>query len=796
MKTISSLQKPVNLMPSLSLPFSSQSAGPLLAKLNSLRQKPQAQIQPGGEPLLQVLTEDSSSEDKVDAIGELTGLVEDYNFYDPRLIPVLMETYGKHEGKLKGITLTSLLRIIRKVPLHDIELLPFLHGVLVNDRQIDALWNLRVILSRRSITQLGLITAVSGLYKSSKGLNYEAASLAVMSAYLSHNKLGTIDDLQILAKVADGKHHKTSSTILEGNKTYTVRSYLDEVMSKRAPELRELVSERGDFVLLSTAAIRAEAVFRLAQRIGGEQLDIDELITLLESTSKDAYSPSRTNSIACIHELANKSDYLDGRMLSLLRTATKDLDDVVRENAYEGLQLAVCRHSVLVDDLQPLFTKGVQAEPNPQVKVYAVGGLSGILEVRPLSDSTLLDSLITIVDDHSTLPELRALALLAIAKYIKQNPSIHPRLKEVAVRAARDKYDAVKANALLVLASATACKGFVEAEDMDLFIANADDSDPDVRSNAILGIKNYLELLEEGTASYLDLEDTVRRHLRDDVAPARTNALYAFGDLFSSNPGVGLQHGDLELLIYVGSRDRYEPARAATYALSVVVNKDISEIERVEHEDRIEILCTVFGGCLPEENDNYDKSIKAALGTLEQRFEQWKKSVAQETVTPPLAFKRFAIRDELHKGAIKQISLRANDLYRELLAAGEAIKSLEAMNLTLELKLQREREIRQKLEKTLTSLAMKYNQLYNIYNPPNKTSSKMGSKVVLWLLERCLKEHGFHIPRMINDLRAKLIVGYTVKRPIQKGFGLPEALSRREVEETIEGNFDMFESEQ
>lgn len=96
-------------------------------------------------------------------------------------------------------------------------------------------------------------------------------------------------------------------------------------------------------------------------------------------------------------------------------------------------------------------------------------------------------------------------------------------------------------------------------------------------------------------------------------------------------------------------------------------------------------------------------------------------------------------------------------------------------------------------EQTLTSLAMKYNQLYNIYNPSNKTSSKIGSKVVLWLLERCLKVHGFSIPRMINDLRAKLIIGYTVKSPIQKGFGLPEALSGREVEKMIEENFDMFE---
>ncbi|MBI2996115.1 MAG: hypothetical protein HYY52_05350 [Candidatus Melainabacteria bacterium] len=347
----------------------------------------------------------------------------------------------------------------------------------------------------------------------------------------------------------------------------------------------------------------------------------------------------------------------------------------------------------------------------------------------------------------------------------------------------------IKANALLAIANNI--KWGIVPELSGLLVTNISDQHAAVRASALLGVKHYLEQV---CMSEPNLEQLIRNNVHDRDESVRTNALYAYGNAFIRLPVFDLQPGDVELLLHIASRDTYEPARAATYALSVVVNKDISKTERVEYEDRIEILCTIFGGCLPEEDDNYDRSIKLALSISEQRFELWKMSVVQESVPSALALKRFAIRDELHKGAIKQISLRANDLYRELLTAGETIKSLQAMNLTLELKLQREREIRQKLEQTLTSLAMRYDQLYNIYNPSNKTSSKMGSKVILWLLERCLKEHGFYIPRMINDLRAKLIIGYTVKGPIQKSFGLPEALSWREVKKTIERNFDMFET--
>ena len=180
---------------------------------------------------------------------------------------------------------------------------------------------------------------------------------------------------------------------------------------------------------------------------------------------------------------------------------------------------------------------------------------------------------------------------------------------------------------------------------------------------------------------------------------------------------------------------------------------------------------------MPGENDPYEKSIKAAVEVLEHKFSLWQEDTIANGIPQPQLVQRFAFRDQLQKSALRQISLKVHELYAELLAAHESIKLLEARVLSLELRLQMEKEVRQKLEENLKMLVL---ELERIINPPNKTLNKIGAITTLWFLERLLKlkHHGFHFDRVVNDLKAKSIVGFFGSRPVQKIFGIPAGDAR------------------
>lgn len=775
MKIVSPLQKISTLISPRPVSLLSGTTSPLLAKLNRSRQSEHATKNIEAEYLIQTLDSTTSNQSKVEAIKKLITFVEENNFYDPRLVPFIIDAYSKGNFDLKEASMKSLVEIVKKISLHDSELLSFFHSALINNNSTDALWGLRVILTRKSVIQPGLIPSVIDLYNSTKNFNHEAVSLAVIIVYFSQNQTGFKNDFQILAHLPDSKLHKPDSVFLEGGRPFKVESYLNEVILKELPELNQLVCRHNNDILFSTAVIRAEALFRLEKILANKGVDVNDLIPLFKETFKDGYSASRANSLACINTLTEHSDYLNAETLSLLHKGVNDSDESVRENALDALQGAVLRHSVLNNDLQPVFISVIDKEKDLNVLAYGLKGLIITIDRNPI-DSKTIDVLIDYANNDTIMPEIRALSLFAIAKQLQKFPIYSPRLQPVLIKCANEKNSIVKANAFLSIANGIKQGLFIDTD--ALLISNLNNSDPNIRANALLGISYTLSKKNIVTP---ELIDVIKSHINDEYNPAKINAIYSFGQILEMSSLVSISNNELDTLLYIASRDQYESAKAATYALAVIVNKNISVINNPEKEDRIEILCKVFSSYLSDENDFYQPKIKAAFQKLEKRSQEWEIQIS-ETDEPS---RRLVNKKNLYKQALDQISISCHQLYAQLALYKSRIEELETQKLSLELKLKGEKEARKVLEHDI-------NLLLNMRDEKlqGKTLNKLGAVIVLWLIERTFKDHGFELDRIWNDIQAKAKTRFITKKPVQMIFGL----SSHEAEDAIE-SADLFEQE-
>ena len=684
MKKISLLQKPpvahVNLP---SMPFIANPDPLLKTLLDSEPPNPKQLVADG---FLKILDGQSSQDSKLEAIKVLTELVEKDKFFDSRVVPTFLKCYKSQDSELSEAALNGLVKTTKHLSTNDDELMLFFHGLLNKRNSTQALHGLRALLNRRTNPTPGLISSVISSFKQTDSFTHEAAALSVISAYLAEKQTGGVDNFRTLAELPNGKEHSNRTVIIEDGKPVSIQNFIETVIKNNSPELESLIVVKNDVLFFTTATIRSEALYRLSELIENEATDDPNLLPVLTRSSTAKENAIRINSIACAGALVSNPKELNAGALTLLRSSVSDVNDQVRANTFHAMQLLTQRSGVLADELQPHFIANLRSEKDPETVSYTLQGVVSLLEQRLKFDPQLSDLLIQYAADKNTLPKVKAISLFALAKHLELTPINNTKLSSVLVDCAKSDDVNTKANALLAIANNL--KWEITPELSNLLVTNISDQHSEVRASALLGVKNYLE---KASIVAPNLEQLIRNNFHDKDKSVRTNALYAYGNAFNRLPVCELQPSDLEILLHIASRDTYEPARAATYALSVIVNKDISKLDKVEYEDRIEILCKIFGGCLPEENDNYDKSIKSALNILEQRFNLWKKAAAQVSAPQPAALKRFLIRDELHKSAIEQISLRANDLYRELLAAGEAIKSLEAENLSLEFKLQKEK---------------------------------------------------------------------------------------------------------
>lgn len=780
MKKISLLQKPLASQINIrSLPLF-RITDPLLEKL--LASEPLNPAWSKASGFFNILDVGYPAGSKVGAITGLTELVEKENYYDPRLIPTFLRFSRDLDSELGQIALDCLIRISRYIPNDDDKLMRYFHGFVNNSGSTQAMWGLRVLLNRGAAYSPGLIPSIVNAFKNSVNFTQEAAGLAVVSSYLSQKQSGGISDLRILAELPNGKVYSRGTILIEGNKPCLIEDFIKTVVRNNAPELENLVIRKDDGLFFNTGILRAEALYRVDEVLELDKTYDPNLLPTLIRTSAAKENAIRINSIACVGELITEPYVLDTQAITLLQSKTEDPNDQVRSNVFQAMQLLSQRSSVLTGELEPYLISNLKKSEDPEVRIFTLQGIVSLLEQERSYDQGLPDLLIRCVEDGNTPAVVKAIALLALAKCLEITPIKHPKLNRTLIESAKSNEIDVRANAILGIANNIKQEAMPEAT--GLLITALSDQHHKVRANALLGVKHCLERED---LNHPNLETLIRDNLHDRDDLVRTNALYAFGNAISRQPVLALEQADLELLLHVASTDLYEPARAATYALSVIVNKDISKIDKPEYEDMVEILCIIFGGYLPGENDGYEKTIKSALEILEGRFDAWKRTIDYSDLSQRKAIRRLTLREELQNSALKQLSLRANELYLELQGAQRTIKSLEVKNLSLELRLQREREIRIKLEQSLNSLAI---ELERTLNPPAKSLNKFGAKTILWLLERAFKHQGFHLDRMYNDLRAKLIVGFLGKKPVQKVFGV----SAQDADDIASG-MDLFSPE-
>lgn len=723
MKVISTLLKPRLLLPppqaglltatsSSGIPTSTAVAEPETSKI---------------EELFQTVFSSSSLKDKAKALATLATHAERNELRDTRLIPAIVLCAQSREPELKREGLNSLGKAIKIISLYDSELVPFFAEDLKNTKSLEPLYALRIILSRGPIHYPGLISLVGSFFKEASGLHSEAVALGIISAYLSQKQLPTnssVNDLMEIAVLPNGRLYPPRSQFLIGGTIYTVERYEDEILKNHFPELVSLLLISDNGVIFSTADIRSEALCRLAEMLESHLTDSFNLRDFLYRQSGSNIDACRVNVTACIGNIVTKQHVIDKKLFCVLKNSLKDNSTQVRANALEAMRLLAGKHTKFALEVRNFFIEHIKEEESNEVKTQAILGMIELFEKGHSLDFISAKIIVDCVQDPQTADEVKAFALLAIAVYLSKCNIENPDLDALLLSHANSFNLSIRANAIFAIANRV--KWDNNPPLLASLLKGVEDFSEEVQAYSFLGIRNYLE---NNTIDNVELLKIVRENLLSENEFIKTNCLYIFGRMICYGLVNNVSESDLNKLLSSPSASSYDISKAATYALSEVVNRDTSIVKSEEQLDKIELLCKIFGLCIPSEDDLYDRRVNSAMIKLKQNFQIWRNERVIGTDPSIKDLIRLSDKYSDLENLLEQVAIKLNQLYQLLQYEIEKNRVVEDENLFLIYTLQEERELRTKLEEQIRSISL---ELEKAKISPDNPELRLVSNMITW----------------------------------------------------------------
>lgn len=240
----------------------------------------------------------------------------------------------------------------------------------------------------------------------------------------------------------------------------------------------------------------------------------------------------------------------------------------------------------------------------------------------------------------------------------------------------------VRVAALYALNNRMKKKRVVDGRLTALLLNQASNQDSDVRSNAFLALRTYIDGQDPNILGKQDLRKLVKEHVHDPSEIVRSASMFILSEILLHEKETKFTRHELEELLGIAYNDPSEDVKtSATYVLSILVIKDISKVDQHEIQDKIEILCkryrySVFA------SDTQRKTINDALGILTGNFirRQTELRTSLDDHVAACAVELLFKRDEAYSHAIEGLTAQVEEFNKELIKIQVVAKSLKRQN--------------------------------------------------------------------------------------------------------------------
>ena len=382
---------------------------------------------------------------------------------------------------------------------------------------------------------------------------------------------------------------------------------------------------------------------------------------------------------------------------------TGSANEAISHNALCLLSLISRSPSQIEEQVEDtLLTKA--RDSNTERREISMKGLINISERRIIKDTRFLPLILEIVRDEQEVPEARSRAFVALGNHLGKIGSIDQGMDRLVLNGInsgiRSKDLLVHGNALFALANKVKISTVQDPELVPLLLTYARSSGDEATRQNALAILNEI-LNKEDIRQPSDLKTVLRANFNHEHAHVRQNAIYAFGNKLCWEEQIKLEPNDVDVLLNIAETDLHEPAQhAATFALAVIVNKDLSQIPPDKY-DRIEVLCRT--NRLANDDAQYRQTLSSAVEVLAKCFASKKAEILEND--PDGSLQRLFDRDALLVNNLESLAKKCSQVEKCLEETKKGLSELKRKNVELDYQLREEKRLRQNLEAELTQLA-------------------------------------------------------------------------------------------
>lgn len=672
---------------------------------------------------IRVLESDSNTHEKELAINKLASLLVENNYYDERIVPLLIKYVDDRNCNL--VAVEALARIVEVVSVYDSELMPIFNSAILNTESCAPLKGAKTLFLRGNYCSETVRKAIS-IVENSESFLQSLEGLAFLNAYLTVG-IPSQSELRLIAAIKEERKFDINDYVSDSK---DIGQYIENGMLNEFPEIVHLVSVINENVYFNIPKIKAQTNLKLSELISSSKNTEQGIIPLVVKSSEHMSENVKLNAIACMGSIASSSAGIDGRILQAAMHSVNDDSLSVICNSLELLQSVSERSYYVAIESEDIFIEFAKNGQAAEIKAFALLGLVNLMRLKDVEPQKIEDLLLEVADYRGDSDLLKKSAMLANFTFLQMN-DLPNEVVNSYLNLTKDANAQVRESAINAL-FAKLKKGLIPELEKDV-LEWVNDQDSNVRAASY---RLVALLIENDILQPNKLMSKIRLSIASGDYDEQSQALYAFASTLKQSKLVVLNDSDVEMLIRLASSTTHDIARAATSCLSQIATIDSDKLSSSGVQDKVELLCKIYADCLPPLNDQYQNDIVKANRALKRKYENWKRSLSDQ-IEANVVSNRLSLRSDNMETIVDSLGATIRQINDLLISKSKEIIELRTSIADLELKLLKEQQIRAKLEEDLTSQVQ---EILAIKEAPQRNlQAKTKTIIAVWFFERGAK---------------------------------------------------------